>query len=268
MGAVLPQGPPSRSDASPAPWGVWWKGHGGGTEPQGELLAVGSCCWSPPGLPFPAPAAPGWGIPALPPLSGIPRWVPWVPAPKELPASPPADAELGQRSQPAALTIPAASGARLQPAVARVALGTSRVVLAGGLHALPCLCWGFGSQRQAAAPLGTGRWSCAAQGPPRTWGRCWGARRRKTPTRRRRRRRGRRLCASRRKSGKPSTPAWKPSGRKSGSRSVTRWAHTSPAPTPAHGTRTGSRHSQGGGWPKAVVMGTGHSVGSTRCLPC
>uniref|UniRef100_A0A674G875 Complexin-2 n=1 Tax=Taeniopygia guttata TaxID=59729 RepID=A0A674G875_TAEGU len=50
-------------------------------------------------------------------------------------------------------------------------------------------------------------------------GECWGARRRRTPTRRRRRRRGRRPCASRRRSGKPSTPAWKRSGRKSGSRS-------------------------------------------------
>lgn len=41
----------------------------------------------------------------------------------ELPASPPADAEVGQCWQPAALPIPAAPRAQAQPAVARVAQG-------------------------------------------------------------------------------------------------------------------------------------------------
>lgn len=45
-----------------------------------------------------------------------------------------------------------------------------------------------------------------------------------------------------------------------------------PCTHPARGTWSeagaGSRHGQGGGWPEAVVTGMGHSVGSTRCLPC
>lgn len=91
--------------------------------------------------------------PALLPLSGIPWRVPWVPAPKELLASPPADAELGQHSQPAALPVPAASGARLQPA--RVAMGTRQVILSGGLHTLPASGGASAASTLAAAHVGT-----------------------------------------------------------------------------------------------------------------
>lgn len=70
--------------------------------------------------------------------------------------------------------------------------------------------------------------ACPAQGPPRTWARCSGARRTRTLRQRRRRRRSdRRRWGSRRRSGRPSMRRWrrneKPYGRVLGIRWGSDW---------------------------------------------
>lgn len=231
---------------------------------------MGSCCWSPPEFPFPAPSSAGWGILALLPLSGIPQRVPWV-LKKELLASPPVDTELGQNSQPVALPIPTASQARLQPASARVALGMSQVLLARGLLALPAA-----AGASAAAPgcsiLGDQPRVLLCAGATKDMGKMLGGEEEKDPDAQKkeeerqealrqqeeeRKAKHARMEAEREKvrqqiRDKVGThlPCARPCLRQPG------WGWDREPAWP------------GGGWPKVVAMGTGHGAGSAHCLPC
>lgn len=254
-----PQGPPLQEQCWPSTPVVQWEGHGKGMESHREPPAVGSCCCSPPGFPFPVPSAAGWGILALLPLSGIPQRVPWV-LKKELLASPPADTEVEQNSQPVALPIPTASRACLQPASAQVVLGMSQVLLslpaAKGALAAASGCSTLGDQ--------PGVLLCA--GATKDMGKMLGGEEEKDPDAQKKeeeRQEALRQQEEERKAKHARMEAEREKVRQQIRDKVgTHLPCARPCPWQPGWGWDREPAWPGGGWPKSVAMGTGHSAGS------